>query len=67
MQSSSICMSSVNPYQETYITGSMSGSFGSNNRNGIRLQVITFSDMLLPGKFVVFLKWQITVKSNNKR
>lgn len=38
----------------------MSGSFGSNNRDGIRLQVITLSNQLLPGKLVVILKSQKT-------
>lgn len=43
-------------FEKSYITGSMSGSFGSNNRDSIRLQVITFSNQFLPGKFVVVLK-----------
>lgn len=49
-------------FQKTYITGSMSGSFGSNNRDGIRLQVITLSNQLLPSKLVVILKSHKTYK-----
>lgn len=44
------------PILKTYITGGMSGSFGSDNRDGIRLEVVAFSDQILPGIFVVVLK-----------
>lgn len=51
---------------KTYITGMMSGGFSSNNRDRIRLQVITFGNQVLPGKLVVFLKSQIQDINNKK-
>lgn len=41
---------------QTYIAGSMSGSFGCDNGDGIGFQVITFGNQILPCIFVVILK-----------
>lgn len=43
----------------TYITGCVSGSFGSNDRDGIRPEVVTFGNPSLPGELVIVLKSKI--------
>lgn len=52
--------------QKTYIAGSMPGSFGCHNWDGIGLEIVAFRDQIFPGKFVVVLKPNITDIHNNK-
>lgn len=51
---------------QTYIAGSMSGSFGCDNGDGIGFQVIPFGNQILPCIFVVILKGNnLDINNNN--